>query len=63
MKEEKPQPPSKPRSGSVEETFRVVKNSLNDDIVKATQAVYKFELSGKDYICLLESFMKVGSFP
>ncbi|XP_054440492.1 hydroxysteroid dehydrogenase-like protein 2 [Pteronotus mesoamericanus] len=48
LKEEKPQQPSKPRSGAVEETFRIVKNSLSDDIVKATQAVYKFELSGED---------------
>lgn len=48
LKEEKRQSPSKPRSGAVEETFRVVKNSLSDDIVKATQAVYKFELSGED---------------
>lgn len=63
MKEEKPQPPSKSRSGAVEETFKVVKNSLSDDIVKATQAIYKFELSGKDYIWLSESFMKVGYFP
>lgn len=48
LKEEKPQPPSKSRSGAVEETFKVVKNSLSDDIVKATQAIYKFELSGED---------------
>ncbi|KAM5328469.1 hydroxysteroid dehydrogenase-like protein 2 [Glossophaga mutica] len=48
LKEEKPLPPSKPHSGAVEETFRVVKNSLSDDIVKATQAIYKFELSGED---------------
>ncbi|XP_036891614.1 hydroxysteroid dehydrogenase-like protein 2 [Sturnira hondurensis] len=48
LKEEKPQSPSKPRSEAVEETFRVVKNSLSDDIVKATQAIYKFELSGED---------------
>ncbi|KAF6124792.1 hydroxysteroid dehydrogenase like 2 [Phyllostomus discolor] len=46
VKEEKPQ--SKSRSGAVEETFRAVKNSLSDDIVKAIQAVYKFELSGED---------------
>ncbi|XP_066112610.1 hydroxysteroid dehydrogenase-like protein 2 isoform X2 [Saccopteryx bilineata] len=48
LKEEKPQPTSKPRPGAVEETFRVVKNSLSDDVVKATQAVYQFELSGED---------------
>uniref|UniRef100_A0A8C0PEW9 Hydroxysteroid dehydrogenase like 2 n=1 Tax=Canis lupus familiaris TaxID=9615 RepID=A0A8C0PEW9_CANLF len=48
LKEEKPQPPPKQRSGAVEETFRIVKDSLSDDIVKATQAVYQFELSGED---------------
>ncbi|KAK1334239.1 hypothetical protein QTO34_005241 [Cnephaeus nilssonii] len=41
------QPPSKPPSGAVKETFRIVKASLSDDLVKATQAVYQFELSGK----------------
>ncbi|KAM5299189.1 hydroxysteroid dehydrogenase-like protein 2 [Ctenodactylus gundi] len=46
--EEKSQPQAKPRSGPVEETFRIVKNSLSDDVVKATQAVYQFELSGED---------------
>ncbi|XP_061282487.1 hydroxysteroid dehydrogenase-like protein 2 isoform X2 [Bos javanicus] len=45
LKEEKTQPPPKARSGAVEETFRIVKDSLSDDIVKATQAVYQFELS------------------
>nr|KAF6433589.1 hydroxysteroid dehydrogenase like 2 [Molossus molossus] len=48
LKEEKPQPSLKPHSGTVEETFRIVKASLSDDIVKATQAVYQFELSGED---------------
>lgn len=49
LKEEKPQPlQSKLRSGAVEETFRIVKESLSDDIVKVTQAVYQFELSGED---------------
>uniref|UniRef100_A0A8C8XU97 Hydroxysteroid dehydrogenase-like protein 2 n=2 Tax=Panthera TaxID=9688 RepID=A0A8C8XU97_PANLE len=48
LKEEKPQPPPKPRSGAVEETFRIVKDSLTDDVVKATQAIYQFELSGED---------------
>nr|XP_055157793.1 hydroxysteroid dehydrogenase-like protein 2 isoform X2 [Nyctereutes procyonoides] len=48
LKEEKPQPPPKQRSGAVEETFRIVKDSLSDDVVKATQAVYQFELSGED---------------
>ncbi|GAB5580019.1 hydroxysteroid dehydrogenase-like protein 2 [Prionailurus iriomotensis] len=48
LKEEKPQPPPKPRSGAVEETFRIVKDSLTDDVVQATQAIYQFELSGED---------------
>ncbi|XP_013821722.1 PREDICTED: hydroxysteroid dehydrogenase-like protein 2 isoform X2 [Capra hircus] len=48
LKEEKTQPPPKPRSGAVEETFRIVKDSLSDDVVKATQAIYQFELSGED---------------
>ncbi|XP_051043853.1 hydroxysteroid dehydrogenase-like protein 2 isoform X1 [Phodopus roborovskii] len=43
-----PQPPPKPHFGAVEETFRIVKDSLSDDVVKATQAVYQFELSGED---------------
>lgn len=48
LKEEKMQLPPKPRSGAVEETFRIVKDSLSDDVVKATQAIYQFELSGED---------------
>uniref|UniRef100_A0A3Q2HGF8 Hydroxysteroid dehydrogenase-like protein 2 n=1 Tax=Equus caballus TaxID=9796 RepID=A0A3Q2HGF8_HORSE len=48
LREEKSQPPPKPRSGAVEETFRIVKDSLSDDVVKATQAIYQFELSGED---------------
>nr|XP_035965119.1 hydroxysteroid dehydrogenase-like protein 2 [Halichoerus grypus] len=28
--------------------FRIVKDSLSDDVVKATQAIYQFELSGED---------------
>lgn len=42
----------------MEETFRIVKDSLSDDVVKATQAIYQFELSGKDYIWQSESFRK-----
>ena len=49
MKEEKTQPPPKARSGAVEETFRIVRDSLSDEVVKATQAVYQFELSGNGY--------------
>ncbi|KAF6327441.1 hydroxysteroid dehydrogenase like 2 [Rhinolophus ferrumequinum] len=48
LKEDKLQPAPKLRSGTVEETFKVVKESLTDDIVKTTQAVYQFELSGED---------------
>nr|XP_048275964.1 hydroxysteroid dehydrogenase-like protein 2 isoform X2 [Myodes glareolus] len=43
-----PQQPPKPHFGAVEETFRIVKDSLSDEVVKATQAVYQFELSGED---------------
>ncbi|XP_074063461.1 hydroxysteroid dehydrogenase-like protein 2 isoform X2 [Macrotis lagotis] len=35
-------------SGAVEETFKILKTALNEDVVKATQAVYVFELSGED---------------
>ncbi|KAK2120158.1 Hydroxysteroid dehydrogenase-like protein 2 [Saguinus oedipus] len=48
FKEGKPQPQPKPRLGAVEETFRIVKDSLSDDVVKATQGIYLFELSGED---------------
>ncbi|XP_042551064.1 hydroxysteroid dehydrogenase-like protein 2 isoform X1 [Dipodomys spectabilis] len=48
LKEEKMQPPPKMHTGAVEETFRIVRDSLSDDVVKATQAVYQFELSGED---------------
>lgn len=48
LKKEKSPPPPKPCSGAVEETFRIVKESLSDDVVKATQAIYQFELSGED---------------
>ncbi|XP_040487665.1 hydroxysteroid dehydrogenase-like protein 2 isoform X2 [Ursus maritimus] len=49
LKEEKSQSPPKPRSGAVAETFRIVKDSLSDDVVKATQAIYQFELSDLCY--------------
>ncbi|XP_069330660.1 hydroxysteroid dehydrogenase-like protein 2 isoform X1 [Eulemur rufifrons] len=48
VKEGKLQPQPKPSSGPVEETFKIVKASLSDDVVKATQAIYLFELSGED---------------
>ncbi|KAM9216240.1 LOW QUALITY PROTEIN: hydroxysteroid dehydrogenase-like protein 2 [Dugong dugon] len=38
-----------PKGGSpVEETFRIVNETLSEDTVKAAQAVYQFELSGED---------------
>lgn len=43
-----PQRPPRPHFGAVEETFRIVRDSLSDEVVKATQAVYQFELSGED---------------
>ncbi|XP_004647316.1 hydroxysteroid dehydrogenase-like protein 2 isoform X2 [Octodon degus] len=48
LKEEKSQAQAKSCSGPVEETFRIVKDALSDDVVKATQAIYQFELSGED---------------
>lgn len=45
-----PQRPPKPHFGAVEETFRIVKDSLSDEVVKATQAVYQFELSGENCV-------------
>ncbi|XP_012383951.2 LOW QUALITY PROTEIN: hydroxysteroid dehydrogenase-like protein 2 [Dasypus novemcinctus] len=48
FKEEKQQPQPKSHSGAVEEAFRIVKESLSDDVVKATQAIFKFKLSGED---------------
>ncbi|KAM9207174.1 hydroxysteroid dehydrogenase-like protein 2 isoform 2-T2 [Dugong dugon] len=47
IKEGKQAPQSKGGS-PVEETFRIVKETLSEDAVKATQAVYQFELSGED---------------
>ncbi|KAM9650615.1 LOW QUALITY PROTEIN: hydroxysteroid dehydrogenase-like protein 2 [Trichechus inunguis] len=46
IKEGKQMP--QPKGGSVEETFRIVKETLSEDTVKAAQAVYQFELSGED---------------
>lgn len=44
------QQPPKSHFGAVEETFRIVKDSLSDEVVKATQAVYQFELSGENCV-------------
>uniref|UniRef100_A0A8D0GWK2 Hydroxysteroid dehydrogenase-like protein 2 n=1 Tax=Sphenodon punctatus TaxID=8508 RepID=A0A8D0GWK2_SPHPU len=35
-------------AGPVAETFKVIQGSINEDVVKATQGVYRFELSGED---------------
>ncbi|XP_010586320.2 hydroxysteroid dehydrogenase-like protein 2 isoform X1 [Loxodonta africana] len=48
FKEGKQAPQPKAASGSVAETFRIVKETVSDDVVKATQAVYQFDLSGED---------------
>ncbi|XP_038626142.1 hydroxysteroid dehydrogenase-like protein 2 [Tachyglossus aculeatus] len=34
-------------SGAVEQTFRIVKAALSEEVVKSTQAIYLFELSGE----------------
>lgn len=61
--QQKLQPPP-PHFGAVEETFRIVKDSLSDEVVKATQAVYQFELSGEDggtwFLDLKNKVGKVG---
>ncbi|KAM9642666.1 hydroxysteroid dehydrogenase-like protein 2 isoform 3-T3 [Trichechus inunguis] len=48
FKEGKQVPQPKAGSRPVEETFRIVKETLSEDVVKATQAVYQFDLSGDD---------------
>uniref|UniRef100_A0A2D4PZM7 SCP2 domain-containing protein n=1 Tax=Micrurus surinamensis TaxID=129470 RepID=A0A2D4PZM7_MICSU len=35
-------------AGPVVETFKLIKRMINEDIVKATQGVYQFELSGEE---------------
>ncbi|XP_013916134.1 PREDICTED: hydroxysteroid dehydrogenase-like protein 2 [Thamnophis sirtalis] len=35
-------------AGPVAETFKLIKGMINEDIVKATQGVYQFELSGEE---------------
>lgn len=45
----KPPPSSSappPSSGPVESTFEVIKGAINEDIVKSTQGIYQFDLSG-----------------
>lgn len=38
-------------AGPVAETFRVIQGELNKEIVKSTQGVFQFELSGKTITC------------
>lgn len=35
-----------PSSGPIESTFEVIKGAVNEDIVKSTQGIYQFDLSG-----------------
>uniref|UniRef100_A0A8C5RZH4 Hydroxysteroid dehydrogenase-like protein 2 n=1 Tax=Laticauda laticaudata TaxID=8630 RepID=A0A8C5RZH4_LATLA len=48
FKEEKKQDIVKNEAGPVAETFKLIKGMINEDIVKATQGVYQFELSGEE---------------
>lgn len=43
-------PPS--ASGPIESTFEVIKGVINEDVVKSTQGIYQFDLSGitRDYL-------------
>ncbi|XP_062268981.1 hydroxysteroid dehydrogenase-like protein 2 [Platichthys flesus] len=36
-----------PSSGPIESTFDVIKGVINDDLVKSTQGIYQFDLSGE----------------
>nr|XP_060618475.1 hydroxysteroid dehydrogenase-like protein 2 [Anolis sagrei ordinatus] len=35
-------------AGPVAETFKIIKGAISDDVVKSTQGVYRFELSGEE---------------
>lgn len=35
-----------PSSGPIESTFEVIKGAINEDVVKSTQGIYCFDLSG-----------------
>ncbi|XP_061488388.1 hydroxysteroid dehydrogenase-like protein 2 isoform X2 [Rhineura floridana] len=35
-------------TGPVAETFKIIKSAISDDVVKSTQGVYRFELSGEE---------------
>lgn len=39
--------------GPVAETFNIIKAVLNPEVVKATQGVYKFDLSGKAFLSII----------
>lgn len=43
-------PPS--AGGPIESTFEVIKGVINEDVVKSTQGIYQFDLSGitRDYL-------------
>ncbi|KAM7368496.1 hypothetical protein PAMP_012835 [Pampus punctatissimus] len=38
---------SSPSSGPIETTFNVIRSVINEDVVKSTQGVYQFDLSGE----------------
>jgi len=38
-------------AGPVAETFRLIQGELNKEMVKSTQGVFQFELSGKTIAC------------
>lgn len=44
-------------SGSVAETFKIIEGIINEDVVKSTQGVFLFELSGKEEVLLLNPNM------
>lgn len=37
-------------SGPIAETFKLITDVISPDVVKSTQGVYKFELSGESYL-------------
>uniref|UniRef100_A0A8C4EXC5 SCP2 domain-containing protein n=1 Tax=Dicentrarchus labrax TaxID=13489 RepID=A0A8C4EXC5_DICLA len=42
----KPPPPS---SGPIESTFDAIRGVINEDVVKTTQGIYQFDLSGNNH--------------
>lgn len=47
--------PAPASGGPIEDTFKVIKGVLNPDVVKTTQGVYKFDLSGETLLDTLGS--------